>query len=81
MAILNVKGHPRTANQFAKELVLRYGDRAFMWQDHMEPAYYDQYTEKQEIAVSQRVEIQYERVRGFLGDPDDNKVAGEDDDA
>lgn len=80
MAILNMHGHKRTANEFAKELVLQLGERAFVWQDDMPDAYIDQYTEKQVQAVVDRVDFQYGRVFAFLGHPIPDR-SKEDDDA
>lgn len=80
MAILNEHGHKRTANEFAKELVLTHGQRAFVWHDLINPAYYDQFTEKQEDAVNARIDFQYGRVFAFLNHPipDRNKEDTED---
>lgn len=79
MAILNMYGYKRTANEFAKELLFSMGERAFIWHEHINPVYYDQYTEKQEDEVNARIDFQYGRVFAFLNHPkpDHNK---EDDD-
>jgi hypothetical protein len=80
MAILNEFGHKRTANEFAKELLLRHGERAFVWQDIMPDAYIDQYTEKQTDEVNARIDFQYGRVFAFFNHPkpDYNKEDADD---
>lgn len=69
MAILNMHGHKRTANEFAKELLLSMGERAFMWKEHINEVYLDQYTEKQMEDVDARIDYQYGRVFAFFGHP------------
>jgi hypothetical protein len=71
--ILNAHGHKRTPNELAKELVLKYGEGAFFWQDRISDIYADKATDREVELIRDSIKHQYARVSRFLGDPDPSR--------
>lgn len=71
--ILNEHGYKRTANQLAKELVLKYGQSAYYWQEKFSYTYADAPTDKELERVRKSIDNQLARVGKHLGWPDSNK--------
>lgn len=71
--ILSEHGYKRTANQLAKELVLRYGQSAYYWQEKFPTTYADAATEKEVERVRKAIDNQLARVGKHLGWPDPSK--------
>lgn len=71
--ILSEHGYKRTANQLAKELVLRYGQQAYRWQVLMPITYADAATDKEVERITKAIDNQLARVGKHLGWPNSNK--------
>ena len=71
--ILNEHGYKRTANQLAKELVLKYGEGAYYWKERIPMTYADAPTDRETKSVNKAIDNQLSRVGKHFGWPDSNK--------
>lgn len=78
--ILNARGHKRTANEFAKELVYSYGEGAYHWQERIIEEYADKATDLEIERVHTAITRQLARVYKLLGSPNPQRNKEDDPD-